>query len=489
VKRLLLAVIALATLAPFAQAQRGADRPFPHERHERLFPLCESCHAGIPTGDAATSMPTEASCRECHNGTDARVVTWRRPVKGQGLLRYSHPQHAREVDSTGKACATCHGTSGQPRMTVQRAQPPSCLGCHTHRATNHLADDNRCSTCHVPLTAATALSVERISALPKPSSHDRPDFSSAHKPGTQLASASCATCHARESCSRCHVNAATQPIIVALGRDARVATIVANRAASYPLPADHQAEGFGRSHGAAAREGTERCGACHARPACTTCHLGTGASDVLRLMPVPEPGGAAGVQLRLQPARVRTATPLVQAGQDTARLKPASVRVHNANFRTAHGAEAANGSLTCAGCHERRFCADCHTTENPRRFHRANFVQSHAPESYGRETDCASCHNAELFCRSCHTQSGLGTKGRLDAAFHTAQPQWLLQHGRAARQGLQSCTTCHVQRDCTTCHSTLGWGVSPHGPGFRADRAASKNATQCLMCHLKVPGR
>jgi hypothetical protein len=206
-------------------------------------------------------------------------------------------------------------------------------------------------------------------------------------------------------------------------------------------------------------------------------------------MPVPESGGAHGVQLRLQPARARTTVPLMQAGQDTARAKPMAVRVHNANFRTDHRAEAANGSLTCAGCHERRFCADCHTTENPRRFHRANFVQSHAPESYGRETDCASCHNAELFCRSCHTQSGLGTKGRLDAAFHTAQPQWLLQHGKAARQGLQSCTTCHAQRDCMTCHSTLGWGVSPHGPGFRADRLASKNATQCLMCHLKVPGR
>jgi hypothetical protein len=54
---------------------------------------------------------------------------------------------------------------------------------------------------------------------------------------------------------------------------------------------------------------------------------------------------------------------------------------------------------------------------------------------------------------------------------------------------LQGCTTCHVQRDCLTCHSTIGWGVNPHGPGFRAERLANRNATQCLMCHLKVPGR
>lgn len=479
----------LAAFAPVAKAQRA----FPHERHERLFPLCESCHAGIPTGDAATSMPTESSCQQCHNGTDAKTVTWRRPpTRSQGLLRFSHAGHAREVDSTGKACTTCHGASGQPRMNVQRAQPPTCLGCHTHRATNHLADDNRCSTCHVPLTAAVALSAERVAKLPKPPSHERTDFASAHQPGTPLASTSCATCHARESCARCHVNAATQPLIASLGRDARVATLVANRPASYPLPADHQAEGFVRNHGTAARQLTQRCAACHARPACTTCHIGSGASDVMPRMPVPEPGGAPGVQLQLQPPRVRVSqqqAALQQAAPQQAAPQQKAVRVHSANFRTEHRAEASNGALSCAGCHERRFCADCHTTENPRRFHRANFVQSHAPESYGRETDCASCHNAELFCRSCHSQSGLASKGRLDAAFHTAQPQWLLQHGRAARQGLQSCTTCHAQRDCMTCHSTLGWGVSPHGPGFRADRAASRNATQCLMCHIKIPGR
>ncbi len=480
------AVMTLGLFATSALAQRGRERPFPHERHERLFPLCESCHAGIPTGDAAASMPTEASCRECHNGTDARVVTWRRPVKGQGLLRFSHPEHAREVDSTGKACATCHGTSGQSRMTVSRAQPPSCLGCHTHRASDHLGDDNRCSTCHVPLTAATALSAERIMALPKPPSHGRQDFVATHQPGTPLASASCAICHARESCARCHVNASTQPIIVALASDTRVAGLVAGRAPSWPLPADHRDKEFNRAHGGIARANAKRCGTCHARPACTTCHLGGGAIDVTSKLPQPGPGAAQGVMLRLRPARLRATTPTL-VPQDTSRPRP--VQVHNANFRTNHAAQAATASLSCAGCHERRFCADCHAAEVPRRFHRANFSQSHGAESWGRETDCASCHNAQVFCRSCHRESGLAAKGRLDAAYHTAQPLWLLQHGRAARQGLQSCTTCHAQRDCLTCHSTLGWGVSPHGPGFRAERLASRNATQCLMCHLQVPGR
>ena len=149
-KALFAAVIALLTPLASAPAQRGGGSPFPHERHERLFPLCESCHSGIVTGDARRSMPDEASCRECHNGTDTRVITWRRPEHDPGLLRFSHVSHARETDSTGRACATCHATApGASRMRVQRAAPPACLGCHTHRAADHLSEDNRCAACHV----------------------------------------------------------------------------------------------------------------------------------------------------------------------------------------------------------------------------------------------------------------------------------------------------------------------------------------------------
>lgn len=479
-------IIAFPLLAATAAAQRDSQREFPHARHERLFPLCESCHAGIATGDLPTSMPSEASCRECHNGTDAGNVTWRRPDQSRGLLQYSHPAHARQVDSTGRECGTCHGTAGATRMQVVRPLPATCLGCHTHRATNHLADDNRCAVCHVPLTSATGLTSARVSALPKPASHERADFIAAHRPATPLASASCAVCHARESCARCHVNAGTEPLIASLGRDARVAGLVAGRAPVYPLPADHKTAGFNQLHGAAARSNTNRCAACHARTSCTTCHTGAGASPVLALMPGPDAVGAVGVRLRLLPMRRRASLPLTSAHPDTA---PVAVRVHEASFRTQHRNAAATAALTCSGCHEQQFCSDCHASEGPRRFHAANFVQSHASDSYSRERECSSCHNTELFCRSCHREAGLASKGRLDVAFHNAQPQWLLQHGRAARQGLQSCATCHAQRDCLACHSTIGWGVNPHGKGFQASRLAGRNAPQCLLCHLKVPGQ
>jgi hypothetical protein len=473
-----------------AGAQGVPASPFPHEQHERLFPLCESCHAGIASGNVATAMPTEASCRECHNGTDAKLVTWRRTTHAPGLLRFSHVTHAGQVDSSGRACATCHNVAGEPRMRVNRATAPTCLTCHTHRASEHLGADNRCATCHVPLTQAPRLNAGDVAKLPKPPSHSNPSFASVHAPSTPAQTSSCATCHARESCARCHVNARNQTLIASLGRDPRVAALTAGKPAFYPSPADHRNETFATGHGDRARENIASCATCHARPSCTTCHVGGRGNSLVANMPLAERGGAPGVSLRLVPARRRAPPHAAADAADTITTATHPVRVHNATFRTSHKAQASM-SASCAGCHERSFCSDCHTGEaaGSRQFHPANFAQRHATNSWGRQAQCASCHNTELFCRSCHRTSGLATTGRLDAAYHDAQPQWLLQHGRAARQGLQSCATCHAQRDCLACHSTLGWGVNPHGPGFRAGRLAGLNATQCLMCHLRVPGR
>jgi hypothetical protein len=224
----------------------------------------------------------------------------------------------------------------------------------------------------------------------------------------------------------------------------------------------------------------------------------------MRRIPEPEEGGAAGVRLMLDRVRVRppdefllyTTYSIGTGGALTGQVDtilrsdaPRPVRVHEPDFRRSHRSQGATRALDCSGCHARRFCADCHAGEGERRYHPANFTVRHAASGYAREIECATCHNTEAFCRSCHQENGLASRGRLDVAFHTAQPQWLLQHGRAARQGLQNCASCHVQRDCMTCHSTTGWGVNPHGPGFDASRMASRAPASCLACHLGVPGR
>ena len=163
------------------------------------------------------------------------------------------------------------------------------------------------------------------------------------------------------------------------------------------------------------------------------------------------------------------------------------VRVHPPGFAERHGPAAASTRTSCEGCHAKRFCSDCHDGEGRRRYHPANFAVRHPSEAYSRQRDCAACHSREAFCGACHQRLGLASQGRRDVAYHTAQPLWLLQHARAARQGLESCTTCHVQRDCMQCHSQAGWGVNPHGRGFDARRMAARNAETCRYCHLGDP--
>ncbi len=492
-------VLAVAIALPASAQPPRADSVFVHRQHDKLFPTCEGCHAGIATGDPASTLPDEAQCRTCHNGTDARLVRWRPTPRAVGLLRFSHPRHAQQTDSVGRQCATCHALPRDTAwMHVGRALPETCASCHAHRTTHHYAETNRCETCHVPLAAARGLTVAQVAALPRPPSHERPTFASDHGRVQGVAQASCAVCHSRESCARCHVNATTVASIRSLESDARVASLMAGKVAIYPVPADHGDEDFAWEHGATATRDVARCGACHARPSCQTCHTGPGARRVIAQLPEPVPGGARGVELQNRPARLRTlpplphdAAPIAEAQQQPQGAQPTrhAVRVHPAGYRTGHGAQAAAGALSCSGCHAQSFCSDCHAGENKRRFHPANFVVRHSADSYGRETNCASCHNTESFCRDCHREGGLASNGRLDVAFHTAQPQWLLQHGRAARQGMESCASCHQQRDCMTCHSTIGWGVNPHGRDFNADRMAKSAGVTCGFCHLTPPRR
>ena len=161
--------------------------------------------------------------------------------------------------------------------------------------------------------------------------------------------------------------------------------------------------------------------------------------------------------------------------------------VHAAGFLKAHPAQAAAGG-TCAACHARSFCVDCHQGQKSQ-YHPLNFVAQHGPESYSSDAQCTACHSTEAFCRTCHIRTGNGARERTKAAFHSAQPLWLLNHGQAARQGLESCAACHTQASCAQCHSaTGGWGISPHPANFDARRAARLNSQSCLLCHTKVPG-
>ena len=433
-----------------AQQERAG---FPHPDHQGMFPLCTACHD--MDADRAGWYPEGAQCASCHDGTEERRVNWLAPAPRPTLLTFDHPAHAREAAADALACESCHTPPDGPRMSVARAYPEECLACHAHRATTHLVDAE-CTECHRPL-ATSALTLERIMALPVPPAHTAADFVLAHE-----ASADCQVCHTRERCTSCHVDAATNAAIADMP-EASASLELPRWAAHYPEPAGHADPAWLLDHEGLAS--VEECAACHTRDDCASCHIETPPS-VLATLPAAADVQAPGVRL--------------------ARMLPASHAV--GSFDVNHVEEAASAPESCAACHGRTDCKACHDAPARAGFHPEDFAERHATAAYARRLECASCHETEVFCADCHRTSGIAGLGTRRTGYHDAEAVWLLRHGQAARQGLESCVSCHRQPDCLQCHSEIGaFRVNPHGRGFDARRAWERNAFVCMTCHLRNP--
>jgi hypothetical protein len=496
-KRLLSALLVSLGLTAGGLIALNREDPFPHEEHARLFPLCIGCHEGIPEDDGGRFYPAVALCTQCHNGTEQKRVAWTNPTPYVSNLKFSHSGHNAKEQLE---CSDCHTRAGAPRMAVARTVPDRCFACHAHRAQNHFVDA-RCAQCHVPL-AQTRLVAARVAALPEPPSHRQPDFlEKLHGDLARDERARCEMCHTRERCAACHVDANQSEEIQAFapaGPGLQLPTMKAR----YFVPESHERRDWIDRHGGPARADISNCAACHTRESCTTCHAAGTPRAVLAL-----------------PSR----TSIVAPGVAASRRAPST---HSAPFfEEQHGPLAAASRATCLGCHVRTQCEKCHNsiragrddprsatastpsvaltkssvvqdTSRPRRasvrhsasYHPANFMERHANAAYNRNLECANCHETARFCRDCHERRGMGTTGRLQAGFHDAQPLWLLNHGKPARQGLESCASCHKQTDCMQCHSSIGaFRISPHGPGFDARRVQERNARLCFACHLTDP--
>ncbi|MES2306268.1 MAG: cytochrome c3 family protein [Gemmatimonadota bacterium] len=460
-------------------AQQRAER-FDHTRHARLFVSCALCHAGIDAADAAI-FPPSTSCVSCHNGAVQPRVEWQpRSVPRVSNLRFDHRAHSaarRNRGDTTSTCSDCHAPPASGWMQVRAPVAPQCVSCHTAGGGDHLTlPDTACATCHLPLAQARALTRERISAFPAPPSHQLANFvtSSGHgalakrTTGANRVAQSCATCHARDFCASCHVNASELGAIQALLPDPR--SLLAPHVLK--APASHAATDFETRHGKLAGTNAATCRSCHTQESCATCHSGA--------MPA-----AARALLAAAPGRA--------AGAQTVARMPAS---HTPTWRKAgHGPVAAASNRSCSSCHQRQECLTCHVPNTARRgaFHPAGYLTRHPADGYSRASSCADCHNTGEFCQSCHNQAGVTAKRTLLGAsgYHDNNRQFFLGHGKAARQGLESCVSCHVERDCLTCHSVVGGrGFNPHGPGFNAELMLRKNPQLCTACHgTAIPRR
>ncbi|MEQ9401374.1 MAG: cytochrome c3 family protein [Longimicrobiales bacterium] len=440
---------------------------FPHDRHEGLFPLCTGCHQGVETGEAADVLPDPASCSGCHDGAELDAVEWVPPSPGgASLLRYDHPAHARSVAEAGQVaeCGTCHGGDPGRRMDVAPLEAGRCLECHEAPAGSepHFGGP-ACGTCHVT-AAASGLPGVALAALPVPAGHERAGFVAVgHGADAGGGLETCATCHVQQRCTSCHVTGAGDAI--ARMPEAPAGVRLPVMAAHYPVPASHAGGAFAEEHGRglASSEAVRTCGTCHTQDDCASCHV--------------DPGVAA-----LLPARAETEAP----GAALVRRLPPTHR--SPFFMAGHATLASADAGSCATCHTEASCVACHDAPGPAAFHPQNFASRHSSASFGATAECSNCHDAAVFCRACHVEAGLTATGRLGSGYHDAEPVWLLRHGQAARQELESCASCHRQKECLQCHSQTGaFRVSPHRPGFDARRAWESNPVVCTACHLRSP--
>jgi hypothetical protein len=462
---------ALLLLGAGGATLRQAAQGFDHPKHAKMFVACATCHVGIEQRGAAV-FPGAAACLTCHDGEVAKRVEWQ-PRRGPRVsnLRFDHLRHAElqrtRGDTTG-ACGDCHAGSGARWMAVRGPSAPQCLGCHTPGRTEHLAvPDSACASCHVPLARATTLPPERVAKFPAPASHQAASFLADGGHGAQAKGASCATCHARDFCAACHVDAPEVQTIQALEPDARSLLLRHELKA----PASHQTKDFETAHGRLAARSGKSCGTCHTQESCFSCHRAQAPASALALHKAG-PGRAAGAR--------------------TTGRAPAT---HSPAWREGHGPFASASLRSCTTCHVRDYCLTCHLPGTARRgsYHPASYLTRHPADAYSRSSSCADCHNTGEFCQSCHNQAGLSARRTLlgAAGYHDGNRQFFLGHGQAARQSLESCVSCHVERDCLTCHSVVrGRGFNPHGPGFDPERMLRKNPALCIACHgTAIPRR
>ncbi len=472
-----------AGVAAAADAERRDDA-FGHAAHDGLFPLCSGCHLGAETGDLEALYPDPETCVACHDGVTEELVVWDGPTPLETNLAFDHREHidwTAEAGDSALVCADCHGDPGEAILADPVLDAATCLSCHEDPSDDegHFVQAD-CSTCHVSAARST-LGPERWAAIPLPVDHApdsflaRPEGGAVHgllAAGNDVG-ARCTTCHVQDQCASCHVNAERVPEITGLPPAAPGDSRFPPITAAYPLPASHETARYAWAHTVRVDPAGEDCATCHTVESCTTCHID----------PLPEPiEGLVHADATAAPGTAVTGAP------------PPS---HDSPFfPERHGALAAsaggpNGGESCATCHApESFCAACHErqADGGLRYHDPAYVIGHAADAAWNVSECSTCHNPVVFCRACHQESGLQSSGRLGPGYHDAEPLWLFRHPQAARQQLETCTSCHTQNDCLQCHSQVGaFQISPHGPDFDARTAWERNPVVCRACHLNNP--
>lgn len=275
-----LAVVAACALVAAGALLRAAgttqELQFPHEKHSALTGAgCESCHAGVYSGDRTQNVSVEPSlCAGCHDGQMMPAVAWQGYTYEDSGLKFRHAEHPQ------LGCETCHAVPAV-EGAVQAARAETCLPCHGEGATEHLAvGENPCEVCHTN---------------PKPG--HTPDFATQHGTAAAAEIPQCSSCHMETFCVDCHdgpVNPQMEyhPANFVLRHSAEAWASVTECAECHSREVFcrdcHANQGLAQAdrgggyhdgvanwlqqHGVAARQNLESCVSCHQQTECLACH-------------------------------------------------------------------------------------------------------------------------------------------------------------------------------------------------------------------------
>lgn len=283
------ALSSLAACAWWMAGRPGAEildqLTFDHSAHIENDVECLTCHQGVDKAgvNAASLLPAEEACLECHDKEDNCDMCHSDPEKREPRaafssgLQFSHAFHVPKFAEEG--CLRCHGNVAEStELPVATPTRELCADCHNpalDHAGNWIArhgplargSANSCTQCHSQAMCADCHSrvapEAKARIYPEAVGQEhihRGDWLTSHPLEARADGDTCLRCHGGSFCQECHT---------ASGVTAHADTV------RPPHPAGYAMRGGDAFHGDDARMHIETCAACHDQgPAsvCVDCH-------------------------------------------------------------------------------------------------------------------------------------------------------------------------------------------------------------------------
>lgn len=333
-----------ACAALFSYTQSEDHLKFPHAPHARAKVGCLTCHEEIYDAKtlAASYLPPEAKCLECHREkkekgecgfchTDAQRA---RPYpKRERAVTLSHELH---IEKVKEDCARCHVSLPEPGQPSTPPTMAACLGCHEHQTEY---DQGSCERCHRDLS--------RYALKPVSDFSHEGNYVRTHARTARASAAACAKCHEQTFCADCHASTVST----------RIEIKYPENQSSYFIHRDD----FLSVHTIEAKASPASCSRCHGTSFCQNCHARQSLTSTSSDPRNPHPPGWE---------------------------IPGSAQFH--------GVAARRDIVSCASCHDQgpsTNCIRCHRVGgvggNP---HPINWLSHHDMHEMRSNPMCLYCH-------------------------------------------------------------------------------------------------